>query len=257
MHAVLDDAAALGFARIQFTGGDPLVSPHLVPAVEYAAARGLHAIEVYTNGFALGDTLFEQLRPHGVAFAFSFYSADAAIHDAITRTPGSQRRTLAAIDRALRAGLAVAREHHRDGAEPGSGRRHARALAPLGLPDDAIGMDVQRSVGRGLMTLRARMRTCPAGRAQAIAATRRRRSRGRAAVATTARSTRASSAAALRSGTCVRGAERDPPRPGAARVRRPLLWAEVARREAQLACWECRLRGALLACEAPRDVRRP
>lgn len=102
---VIDNAVAAGFRRIQFTGGDPLLCDFLPEAAAHAAAAGLPSIEIYTNGLALGDRLLDALAPSRPSFAFSFYSIDPEIHDRITRTPGSHRRTLAAIDRVVARGL--------------------------------------------------------------------------------------------------------------------------------------------------------
>ena len=102
---VIDQAAAAGFRRIQLTGGDPLLCEFLPEAVAHAASRGIPRIEIFTNGLALTETLLDQLAPHRPAFAFSVYSTAPEAHDAMTRTPGSHRRTLAAIDRVVARGL--------------------------------------------------------------------------------------------------------------------------------------------------------
>ncbi len=106
VRAIVEDAAALGFTSVQLTGGDPLLHRHLLEVVRLVRDAGM-AVEIYTNGLALKDELCAALAPHAPAFAFSFYSHDETRHDAITRSPGSQRRTLAAIERALGAGFAV------------------------------------------------------------------------------------------------------------------------------------------------------
>lgn len=103
--SVIEQAAEAGFRRIQFTGGDPLLCDFLPEAVARAAELGIRHREIYTNGLALHDSLLEQLAPSRPSFAFSFYSIDPEVHDRITRTPGSQRRTLAAIDRVVARGL--------------------------------------------------------------------------------------------------------------------------------------------------------
>lgn len=103
--SAIDQAAQLGFRRVQFTGGDPLLCEFLPDAVAHARARGIAHVEIYSNGIALHDELLGQLAPHRPAFAFSMYSIDPDEHDRITRTPGSQRRTLAAIDRVVARGL--------------------------------------------------------------------------------------------------------------------------------------------------------
>jgi MoaA/NifB/PqqE/SkfB family radical SAM enzyme len=105
VFSVIEQAAAAGFRRIQFTGGDPLLCSFLPEAVALASERGIAYREIYTNGLALGDRLLDALAPSRPSFAFSFYSLDPEVHDRITRTPGSQRRTLAAIDRVVSRGL--------------------------------------------------------------------------------------------------------------------------------------------------------
>jgi MoaA/NifB/PqqE/SkfB family radical SAM enzyme len=104
-EAIVDDGLALGFQRIQFTGGDPLLCSFLPELVERSA--GYEVREIYTNGLALGEDLLTRLAPHQPSFAFSYYSHDPAIHDAITRTPGSQRRTRSAMARVIARGLPV------------------------------------------------------------------------------------------------------------------------------------------------------
>src|SRR6187551_1440868 len=95
--SIVDDAASLGFPAIQFTGGDPLLSPHLVSAAAHAKVVGFNRIEVYTNGLALRRELLDQLAEFGVTFALSVYSHDPSVHDGITQTPNSLERTLSAI----------------------------------------------------------------------------------------------------------------------------------------------------------------
>ena len=101
---IIDDAHAAGFRRIQLTGGDPLICKFLVDLVARAAPL-FELCEIYTNGLLLDDELLDELAPYRPGFAFSYYSSDAEIHDAITRTPGSQRRTRAAIERVAERGL--------------------------------------------------------------------------------------------------------------------------------------------------------
>jgi len=104
-EAIIDDAVEAGFARIQFTGGDPLLCRFLPELVERASR--VTSREIYTNGLLLDEKLLGRLAPHTSEFAFSFYSSDAKIHDAITRTPGSQRKTIAAIQRVVSRALPV------------------------------------------------------------------------------------------------------------------------------------------------------
>jgi MoaA/NifB/PqqE/SkfB family radical SAM enzyme len=100
------DASTLGFGRVQLTGGDPLLCEFLPDLAAQITDAGMRC-EVFTNGLALDSWLLEQLAQAGASFAFSFYSSDERIHDAVTRTPGSQQRTVAALERVVDSGLEV------------------------------------------------------------------------------------------------------------------------------------------------------
>lgn len=107
LDGALDDARALGFRRVQLTGGEPLSRPDLPEIVAATRARGFELCEVYTNGTLLDAGLLARLAPERPAFAVSLYSHEPATHDAITGLPGSHAATLAAIGRVVAAGLAV------------------------------------------------------------------------------------------------------------------------------------------------------
>lgn len=149
LRDVLEDAKALGFELVQLTGGDPLISPHCIRAVEYAAEIGIPQIEIYTNGLALRGKTYERLRELTPSFAFSFYSHDPETHDAITQTPGSHERTARAIRRAIADGLTVRvgvismRQNQHDAL------RTQEYLLTLGVAQGSIGFDQMRDVGRG------------------------------------------------------------------------------------------------------------
>jgi len=146
---VVDEGAELGFTTIQFTGGDPLLSPWLVPAVQRAQERGFENIEIYTNGLALRPELAQALAQRGAQFAFSMYSHRAAVHDAITQTPDSWARTRRAIQLAVDTGArvrvnAVLRE------ENATDLAALRTLLEeMGVPAGRIRADRERPVGRG------------------------------------------------------------------------------------------------------------
>lgn len=144
---VLDEAAALGFRTVQFTGGDPLLCGFLPAVLERSAALGFAKREIYTNGLLLSDPTLDRLAPFGPSFAFSFYSHDPARHDAITRTPGSQVRTLHAIDRVvsrgfgLRVNIVVMEQNASD--------RDATLALLTAHGVERIGVGETRAVGRG------------------------------------------------------------------------------------------------------------
>ena len=150
IRRVLEEARTLGKPAVQFTGGDPLLHPELCFAVQTARTLGYETVEIYTNGLALNKELLSQLQPQQPSFAFSVYSHDAAMHDAITQTPGSLTRTLKAMRRVqqaglpLRVGIILMAENR--GTEDATISFLQREL---GLDATQMGIDVVRATGRG------------------------------------------------------------------------------------------------------------
>jgi len=121
-----------------------------VPAARQARSLGFNNIEVYTNGLALKGQLFRDLADLDVTFAFSVYGQDPLVHDAVTRVPGSHRRTLEAIERSTAADLNV-RVGIIDTGKTGFNLEATREIVVgLGVSPGSIGADVQREVGRGV-----------------------------------------------------------------------------------------------------------
>jgi MoaA/NifB/PqqE/SkfB family radical SAM enzyme len=149
LSKVLADAKALDFDLVQLTGGDPLVSPHCIQAVELAKELGIPRVEIYTNGLALRGKTYERLRELAPSFAFSFYSHRPETHDAITRTPGSHGRTARAIRRAIEDGLEVRVGVISMSQNRNDATRTQEYLLALGVPRASIGFDRMREVGRG------------------------------------------------------------------------------------------------------------
>jgi len=162
LSKVLKDAKALDFDLVQLTGGDPLISPHCVQAVEFAKEVGIPQVEIYTNGLALRGRTYDRLRELAPSFAFSFYSHNAETHDAITQTPGSHARTARAIRRAVDDGLDVRVGVVSMGKNQHDASKTHEYLLGLGVPDGSIAFDQMRDVGRGDATL-LETSTRPAG----------------------------------------------------------------------------------------------
>jgi len=104
---------ALAFTRaVTFTSGEPTLHRRLVHAVAAAAARGFTEIGLITNGRRLEDrALCAALIDAGLTeLTFSIHGASAAVHDAITRRPGSFEQAARGLANAaeLRRGRALA-----------------------------------------------------------------------------------------------------------------------------------------------------
>ncbi len=104
---VLDDLARSGTLFLTFSGGEIFLRPDLYEIL--AAARRLHFdISLKSNALLVTAGRAAKLREFGVRrVQISVYSDIPAIHDAITKVPGSLERTLAAIPILLEHGLQV------------------------------------------------------------------------------------------------------------------------------------------------------
>jgi AdoMet-dependent heme synthase len=104
---VLEEIAAAGALFLTFSGGEIFLRPDLFEIL--AAARRLHFdISLKSNALLITPERAAHLRELGVRrIQISVYSADPAIHDAITKVPGSFARTIATIPFLLAQGLKV------------------------------------------------------------------------------------------------------------------------------------------------------
>ena len=94
---VLDQLAELGCLYVTFSGGEVLVRRDFFDIVEHARQRGF-VYRVYTNGIGLTEERARRLAAlEPLTVELSIFSADAAVHDAITRVPGSFDRLIAAV----------------------------------------------------------------------------------------------------------------------------------------------------------------
>jgi radical SAM protein with 4Fe4S-binding SPASM domain len=102
IFALLAELARAGTLILTLSGGEPLLRPDFFAIVERARALSF-SIKVKSNGILIGPSQAALLRRHGVhQVQISIYSHRAAVHDGITKVPGSLSRSLSAI-RLLRA----------------------------------------------------------------------------------------------------------------------------------------------------------
>ncbi|WP_460364793.1 radical SAM protein [Actinocorallia lasiicapitis] len=139
---VIDEAADLGIGTIQLIGGEPTSHPDLGLMIQRALIRGRRVI-VFSHLADVPDALWPYLIHPEVSLATSWYSTDPAVHDAITRTPGSHAATLAGIKEAVARGITVRGRVVDYGQDAVAAAEQLRAL---GLTDVRIGS--VRDVGR-------------------------------------------------------------------------------------------------------------
>ena len=104
---VLDELARAGTLFLTFSGGEIFLRPDLYEIL--SAARRLHFdISLKSNALLVTPERAARLREFAVRrVQISVYSDVSAVHDAITKVPGSLERTLAAIPILLEHGLQV------------------------------------------------------------------------------------------------------------------------------------------------------
>lgn len=112
-EGVIQSLAENGCRQIQFIGGEPFryrgetKTQTVLDLVEFAKEQDFGFVEIFTNGTLISAENVKRIKDLEVSIALSVYSANAAIHDSITQTPGSHKRTLRAINMLRGAGIPV------------------------------------------------------------------------------------------------------------------------------------------------------
>jgi cyclic pyranopterin phosphate synthase len=104
LHTLIEGLLLAGVRRIRFTGGEPLLSPHVVGAVARAAELGAEDIALTTNGTQLGE-LARPLRAAGLRrLTLSLDSLEPERFERITRG-GKLERVLEGLAAARATGF--------------------------------------------------------------------------------------------------------------------------------------------------------
>ncbi len=104
---VLDQLVSLGTVEVTFTGGEPLLNPDLAVLLERARKNDL-SISLLTNAVLLSDDHIRLFTEFNVGLIqVSVYSLDEAVHDGITRFPGSLAKTRRAVERLVAENIQV------------------------------------------------------------------------------------------------------------------------------------------------------
>jgi MoaA/NifB/PqqE/SkfB family radical SAM enzyme len=97
------DAARRGDS-VSLSGGEPTLHPRLLEYVRLASGASPHPVTLQTNAVRLDAALTAALVDAGLGHAFvSLHGATAETAEAITRAPGTFRRTLEGLDHLHRA----------------------------------------------------------------------------------------------------------------------------------------------------------
>jgi radical SAM protein with 4Fe4S-binding SPASM domain len=105
--ALLDDVARAGTLYLTFSGGEVFLRKDLFELIEHA--RRLHFdVRLKSNALLITQDKASRLRALGVRQVdISIYSADPAVHDWVTKVPGSLERSLEGVAWLRDAGITV------------------------------------------------------------------------------------------------------------------------------------------------------
>ena len=104
---VLAELAEAGTLFLTFSGGEIFLRPDFLELLAHARKLRFD-ITLKSNALLITEERAAQLKQLGVRrIQISLYSADAAVHDAITKVPGSFQRTLEALHFCIAQGLLV------------------------------------------------------------------------------------------------------------------------------------------------------
>ncbi|HEY63819.1 MAG TPA: radical SAM protein [Caldilineae bacterium] len=94
---IIDQIADEGALYLSLSGGEALIRRDFFQIAEYARFRGL-SLSILTNGTLIRpDTADRIAALHPLRVSMSLYGASAAIHEHITRIPGSYAKTIRAF----------------------------------------------------------------------------------------------------------------------------------------------------------------
>lgn len=103
----IDEAASLGVAKINISGGEPTLYPQLFDLIKACKDRGLE-VHLKTNAFIIDEIFAKKLASLGLnSCTVSIYSHDFNIHDDIKGIKGSHQKAENAIKQMIDQGIDV------------------------------------------------------------------------------------------------------------------------------------------------------
>lgn len=99
---IIASSHELGCGTGQFIGGEPFMyrdnGKDVLDLAVYARGIGYEVIEIFSNGTLITPKRVQRIKDLDLRVAVSLYSIDENVHDAVTQTPGSFRKTMRALE---------------------------------------------------------------------------------------------------------------------------------------------------------------
>jgi radical SAM protein with 4Fe4S-binding SPASM domain len=92
IRKIVDDAGNAGCRRWMISGGEPMFRPDFAEIFDYITSRS-HSYLIHTNGALITPKIARLMRRKGAKIV-ALYGANSAVHDHITRSPGSFEATM-------------------------------------------------------------------------------------------------------------------------------------------------------------------
>ncbi len=148
-HQVLDKLWSIGIPHVVFTGGEPTLRNDLPELIAHAQQNG-QVTGINTNGRRLSDKAYvDELIKAGLDHVqITLESHDPAIHDAMVKTRGAWKQTVAGIRNALETPLYVMTNTTMLATNSPQLGNTLEFLAGIGVP--VIGLNALIYSGRGL-----------------------------------------------------------------------------------------------------------
>ncbi len=104
--AMMDDLADFGVPVLLFSGGEPLMHPHLLEYAHYAVSRGMRAV-ISTNGTLITKEKAKALKEIGLSYVGVSLDGLEPIHDRFRGIKGAFRMAMRGIENCQEAGIKV------------------------------------------------------------------------------------------------------------------------------------------------------
>lgn len=104
---IVDDARAMGCQKWAISGGEPMLRPDFVEIFDYITSKS-KTYSINSNGTLITPEIAELMKRKGNKM-IALYGASEAVHDHVTRNPGSFRATMRGFEllKEARAGFTV------------------------------------------------------------------------------------------------------------------------------------------------------